>query len=291
MQPSGLIERARAELSADLSLVERFRTALGEFAVDLVIALFIVAATWAVARHATHWVERFLRRFRATRDDRTLQLFFGQLARWLVILVGLIAVLRRLGVETTSIIAVLGAASLAIGLALQGALSNVAAGVLLLVLRPYRVGDFVELAGRMGVVQRLDLFTTELATPDNLKVVVPNSKVLGDVLVNHAGHDTRRIELVFDVDHDADPEAALRALREAAAAHPGVLPDPAPWSGATGMKDSAWQATLHCWTKGADWWQTRSDLIAAGLAAMRRAGLPVPYPHQVAIVRDRNETA
>lgn len=271
-------------------MVDRFRATLGQFAVDLVIALVIVVVTWAVARQATHWVERFLTRFKATREDRTLQLFFGQLARWLVILIGLVAVLRRLGVEATSIIAVLGAASLAIGLALQGALSNVAAGVLLLVLRPYRVGDFVELAGRSGVVQRLDLFTTELATPDNLKVVVPNAKVLGDVLVNHAGHATRRVELVFDVDHEADPQTALRVLRDVAESHPQVLRDPVPWTGSTGMKDSAWQATLHCWTTGADWWQTRSDLIAAGLSAMRRAGLPLPYPHQVAIDRSRDGT-
>lgn len=289
MPQSDLIEKARAGLTADLSVLERFRAMLGEFAVDLVIAAVIVAVTWAVARHVAHWVERFLNRFKATREDRTLQLFFAQLARWLVILIGLVAVLRRLGVETTSIIAVLGAASLAIGLALQGALSNVAAGVLLLVLRPYKVGDFVELAGRMGVVQRLDLFTTELATPDNLKVVVPNSKVLGDVLVNHAGHDTRRIELVFDVDYQAPLETALWAVREAAAAHPSVLPDPAPWTGATGMKDSALQITLHCWTKGADWWQTRSDLIQAGLSAMRDARLPVPYPHQVVVEQDREE--
>lgn len=284
-----LIERARAGLAEDLTVFERLRAAMGEFAVDLLIAATIVMVTWVVARRVTQWVERLLGRLKATREDRTVQLFLAQVARWLVILIGLIAVLTRLGVETTSIIAVLGAASLAIGLAMQGTLSNVAAGVLLLILRPYKVGDFVELAGKLGTVQRLDLFTTELATPDNLKVVVPNSRVLGDVLVNQSGHGTRKIELTFDVDYEGSLDEALRVLRAVAEAHPKVLPDPAPWAGPIGMKDSALQVALHGWTASADWWQTRSDLIGAGLEALRAAGQPIPYPHQVAVERGREE--
>lgn len=286
MFQSDLIDRARREIVPDPTVFERFHAALGQFAVNLVVAVVIVAVTWLLARHVGPWVKRFLRRFRGTRDDLTLQIFFAQVARWLVIVIGAIAVLRRLGVETTSIIAVLGAASLAVGLALQGALSNVAAGVLLLVLRPYKVGDFVELAGKTGTVRRLDLFTTELATPDNLKVVAPNSKVIADVLVNQSGHDSRRIELAFDVDFEGSIAEARRVLAEAAAAHPKVLVDPAPWTGATALKDSALQVSLHCWTTAGDWWQTRADLLEAGLDALRAAGQPIPYPHQVAVERE-----
>jgi small conductance mechanosensitive channel len=161
------------------------------FAVNAVVAAVILVLTFWIARWASHLVRRALGRFSRTREDRTLQGFGASLARWAVVIVGLIAVLTRLGVETTSVIAVLGAASLAVGLALQGTLANVAAGVMLLLFRPYRVGDLVEIAGKQGVVQHLDLFTTELATLDNVQLTAPNGKIFGDFILNFSAHPTR----------------------------------------------------------------------------------------------------
>jgi small conductance mechanosensitive channel len=140
------------DLAEHVALARKFADALGDFAVNLLLAVIILALTVWVSRWASHGVRRALVRFSKTREDRTLQSFGAEAARWSVLIVGLIAVLTRLGVETTSIIAVVGAASLAIGLALQGTLGNVASGVMLLILRPYQVGDYVEIAGRQGVV-------------------------------------------------------------------------------------------------------------------------------------------
>ena len=202
-----------------------------------------------------------------------------------VIVVGMIAVLQRLGVQTTSIIAVLGAASLAVGLALQGTLSNVAAGVMLLILRPYRVGDVIEIGGVTGIVQKLDLFTTQLTNSGSSRVVVPNSKVLGDVITNLSGQTNRRIEILFTVGYDEDLTKAREVLHKTAEAHYLVLKDPEIWTGVTGLLDSAVEITLWAWVRSADHFQTKADLTQSCKEALDRAGIEIPYPHQVAINR------
>jgi small conductance mechanosensitive channel len=136
--------------------------------------------------------------------DLTLQTFVSSMVRYVILAIGFVAMLQQLGVKTTSIVAVLGAASLAVGLALQGALSNVAAGVMILLFRPYRVGDIIETGGKKGTVKALDLVITELATADNLKIVIPNNKVFGDVIVNHSHHGQRRVDVTFRVPAAAD---------------------------------------------------------------------------------------
>jgi len=178
---------------------------------------------------------------------------------------------------------VLGAASLAVGLALQGTLSNVAAGVMLLILRPYRVGEVIDVGGVAGSVQRLDLFTTQLSNANNHKIVIPNSKVLSDVVVNLTGQQTRRIEINFTVGYGEDLGAARNVLAGVAGGHEKVLPDPAPWTGVTGLLDSAVQVTLHAWVKVDDWWQTQADLMQGGKEALDAAGIEIPFPHQVAV--------
>ena len=209
--------------------------------------------------------------------------FVVQVVRVVVYIIGFIAVLQRLGVQTTSIIAVLGAASLAVGLALQGTLSNVAAGVLLLVLRPYKVGDVIDVGGASGTVQRLDLFTTQMSNANNHKIVVPNSRVLNEVIVNLTGQKTRRIEILFTVGYGDDLTLARQVLAGVAEAHAEVLADPAPWTGVTGLLDSAVQVTLHAWVKVDDWWQTQADLMQGGKEALDAAGIEIPFPHQVAV--------
>ncbi|NEX92312.1 mechanosensitive ion channel family protein [Caulobacter sp. 17J65-9] len=280
---SELVTAASATLGVDARLLPKLADAAGDLALNLVTAALILVATWFVARWAVALTRRALQRIRATRNDRTLQGFAVQVVRVAVYIIGLVAVLNRLGVQTTSIVAVLGAASLAIGLAMQGALSNVAAGVLLLILRPYKVGDVIEVAGRTGTVRRLDLFTTEVATGDNIKIVAPNSKVLGDVIVNFSAHPSRRIELSFDVEYEADIQQVYDLMRQTAAANPKVLADPAPWAGVTALKDSAVVITLHAWVNTPDWFETKAGLIRAVKEAFEREGLSIPYPHQVQV--------
>lgn len=270
-------------VSLDAAVVAKLTDMAGDLAVNLSIAVLILVATIVGAKWASRLSRRALSRIRGFRHDPTVLSFVVQVVRVVIYIIGFIAVLQRLGVQTTSIIAVLGAASLAVGLALQGTLSNVAAGVLLLVLRPYKVGHVIEVGGASGTVQRLDLFTTQLSNANNHKIVVPNSKVLNEVIVNLTGQRTRRIEINFTVGYGDDLNRARQVLAGVATAHGKVLADPAPWTGVTGLLDSAVQVTLQAWVKVDDWWQTRSDLIQGGKEALDAADIEIPFPHQVAV--------
>jgi len=269
--------------AVDAAMIAKLTDMAGDLAVNLVIALVILAATILLSRWVAGVTRRMLSRVRGFRHDQTVLSFVVQVVRVVVYIVGLIAVLQRLGVQTTSIIAVLGAASLAVGLALQGTLSNVAAGVLLLVLRPYKVGDVIDIGGVAGSVQRLDLFTTQMSNANNHKIVVPNAKVLGDVILNLSGQKTRRVEINFTVGYGEDLNAARAVLAGVAEAHEKVLDDPAPWTGVTGLLDSAVQITLQAWVKSDDWWQAQADLMQGGKEAIDAAGIEIPFPHQVAV--------
>lgn len=274
---SRLLETIRG----DQDVIHKFVDAAGNLAVNLVVAVVILFVTFWLAGWAAQLVRRVIARFHDRRDglpDITLQNFGGSLARYIVIIVGLIAVLQQLGVQTTSILAVVGAASLAIGLALQGTLSNVAAGVMLLLFRPYRVGDVVEIAGRTGTVRTLDLFVTELATPDNIKVVMPNGKVFGDVIVNTSYHSRRRVDALFRVDTKRDIPTLLTALKARAEANPLVLKDPAPAVEVTGMSEAFVEAAVRAWVDREDYASVKADLLLAArlLADGDAAHLPPP---------------
>ena len=270
-------------VSVDAALLAKVTDLLGDLAINLTIALVILVATVIGAKWAARLTRRALLRVRAFRKDQTVLSFAVQVVRVVVYIVGFIAILQRLGVQTTSIIAVLGAASLAVGLALQGTLSNVAAGVLLLVLRPYKVGDVIDIGGVAGSVQRLDRFTTQLSNATNHKIEAPNSKVLNDVILNLSGQKTRRVEINFTVGYSEDLNAARGVLAAVAEGHEKVLPDPPPWTGVTGLLDSAVQITLHAWVNSEDWWQTQADLMQGGKEAIDAAGIEIPFPHQVAV--------
>ena len=280
------VAAGRRAIAVDAVMLTKLTELAGEFAVNLTIAILIFIATLFAAKWASGAARRALSRVRGFRHDPTVLSFAVQVVRVVVIIVGMIAVLQRLGVQTTSIIAVLGAASLAVGLALQGTLSNVASGIMLLVLRPYRVGDVVDVGGMSGTVQRLDLFTTQLSNANNHKIVIPNSKVLSDSLTNLTGQQTRRIEIKFTVGYGDDLNQARQVLADVAAAHDKVLDDPKPWTGVTALLDSAVEVTLHAWVKVGDWWQTQADLMQGGKEALDAAGIEIPFPHQVAVPYD-----
>lgn len=278
------VARGGAVIAADQAMWAKVWDVSGDFAVNLTVAGLILTATIFLSRWASRGVKRLFGRIRVTRRDETLVDFFSQAARWIVLIIGLIAVLQRLGVQTASIIAVLGAATLAIGLALRGTLSDLAAGVMLLILRPYRIGDNLVSQGESGTVRRLDLFNTEIATADNLKVVIPNAKALGDVLTNRTAYSHRRVDLDFDIHYETNIDAAFGIMRGAAAAESLVVEDPPIWTGLTALKDSAMTVTLHAWVLAADWWQARANLMKAVKEAFDREGVVIPYPHQVTVL-------
>lgn len=269
-----MIARIKTAVGVDQTMVEKFADKAGDFAVSLVAALAILIVTlWAAGA-----VARLIRRGIVKRGspDPTLQTFAASLARYTITAVGLIAVLQTLGVQATSIIAVLGAASLAIGLAMQGALSNVAAGVMLLLFRPYRVGDLIEVAGRQGKVEALDLFATELATSDNVKVTVPNAKVFGDVITNFSAHERRRVDVVFKVDMQRDLPAVLAGLKARAEADPRVFKTPAPSVEVLNMSELWVEGALRAWAAKDDYGPLKSDLMLA--ARLLADGKPLPAP-------------
>lgn len=284
-EPS-LIETAQRAFGGDAAMLRELASVVAGYSVRIVVAVLILAVTlWAskrLARFSRRGVDRLPHKHPA---DETLADFVSAVVRYLVIAIGLIAVLQQVGVEATSVLAVLGAASLAVGLALQGTLSNVAAGVMIVLLRPYRVGDKVELNGRQGKVVDLDLFNTKVIDFDGLTLYLPNGKVFGEMIVNMSQSGHRRIELMFGIDYEDDLDIALRLLIECATADARVLADPSPWAKVTGLADSAVNVTLRCWTNPNDYTDARFDLTKAVKETFEAHGLSFPYPHQVAIER------
>jgi small conductance mechanosensitive channel len=278
------VNDARRLLFGDGELMRHLADATGGLAVNLAIAgLILVGTVWAA-----NWLSRLagramLRAHGRRPPDATLQTFVSSLVRYLVVTIGLIAVLDQLGVKATSVIAVLGAASLAIGLALQGALANVAAGVMLLLLRPYRVGDAVEIAGRSGAVKGLDLFTTRLASGDNLNVYVPNAKAFGDTIVNMSSPVARQASLDFVIDYEDDVDRGLAILLACAQAEPRVTPKPEPWAKLTAMGDRGLTITLRAWLTPKDFDDGRYDLLKAAKDRLEAEGFTFPYPQQVTV--------
>jgi len=278
-----LTDHLQMTLKGDSIAALKLGDLLGDLAVNLVLALLILVITLWLARRASNLARRAVGALPRTSDDMTLQSFVGSSARTVVIVIGLIAVLRRLGVETTSIVAVLGAGSLAVGLALQGALSNVAAGVMILILRPYRVGDTVTIAGRTGQVRKLDLFSTELIDGEGLKIIAPNGKSFGDVIVNFTDIPSRRVELNFGIDYGDDVGKAIDLALACARADKRVLKDPAPWAKLTQLAASSMILTLRVWTTPGDQGETQVDLMRAIKTAFDAGGIRLPYPIQMTV--------
>jgi len=279
-----IIETLIARFNNEPEMSRRFIGWAGEAAVNLLVALLILVVTIWLSGFLSRLVKNSFARIRdRAHIDTTLSNFISSLVRYGVLIVGMVAVFGQLGVQTTSILAVLGAASLAIGLALQGALSNVAAGVMLLFLRPYRIGDLVELNGRMGQVRSLDLFVTEMTAPDGLRLTMPNSRVLQEMIINYTASGHRRIELNFGIGYSDDADKALSILLEIAHDDPRVHKDPAPWAKVTELASSSVTVTLRVWTSTGDVLETRPDLIRRVKQTFDREGLSFPYPHQVEI--------
>lgn len=281
-----LTEQLTNHFDRDPEATSRLISMGGELAVKLVLAVVILCVTAWLSNFLSKLIRNGIGRYSQHHSgDTTLSAFVGSVVRYGVWIIGLIAVFQQLGVQTTSILTVLGAASLAIGLALQGALSNVAAGVMLLILRPYRVGDMVELNGRTGRVRKLDLFTTEVKAFDGLVLIMPNSKVLGEMIVNYTASGKRRVQLDFGIDYDDDADKALELLLRCAAEDDRVAKDPPPWAKMTALNDSSVQVSLRVWGADAVIGDVRDDLVKTVKDTFEAHGLSFPYPHQVGLSR------
>ena len=192
-------------------------------------------------------------------------------------------VLNTFGIQTTSIVAVIGAAGLAIGLALQGTLSNVAAGVMIILFRPFKNGDFVEVAGQSGTVQEISLNFTELSSVGNVQVIIPNSQVWGNVIVNYSAYDTRRAEWIFGVSYDADLKKAETIIRDTIMADPRSRTDPAPFFQVKNLGDFSVDFLVRVWCASGDYFQYQADMKRAVKEALDAGGIDIPFPTRTMI--------
>lgn len=240
----------------------------------LIILVGFVAAAWAA---------RVLRRIlgRTKRVDPTVIPVVTTVARYAILTLVLVTALGQLGVQTASLLAVLGAVGLAIGLALQGTLSNIAAGIMLLWLRPFDLGDYIEGSGAAGRVEELGLFNTQLKTWDGLYKFVPNSQLWNTVLTNYTRNPTRLVLIEFGISYEDDIAAGRQILLQVASEHPQVLGEPAPAVVPLSLGDSAVVLQLRAWAPNPAFWNTRWDLTETGKKRLEAAGITIPFPQRV----------
>ncbi len=269
--------------------------------VDPIVALALnvlaAAATLALGWVFAGWVERTVRRVtgRSPKVDATLAGVAGRVLRALVIVFTVVAVLDRFGVQTTSLVALIGAAGLAIGLSLQGALANVAAGVLVLTLRPFKLGDAVMVNGIAGVVEDIGLFITKLRTFEGVVVYMPNGTIWGNEVQNFSQAQRRRADLTFGIGYGDDMDAAIGAIRAVLAADTRVLAEPEPVIAVDGLGDSSVDILCRFWTAPADLFTTRWAITQAVKARFDADGISIPFPqrdvHLIPAVGDEDRSA
>ena len=242
----------------------------------LAAAVIFVVGRW-VAKMVSNVIRKMMHKAKV---DATLLKFVGNMAYIALMAFVVLAALSQLGIQTTSFIAILGAAGLAVGLALQGSLSNFAAGFLMILFRPFRVGDYIEGGGTAGTVEEISIFTTTLATPDNKTVIVPNSAMTGGNIVNWTAKGTRRVDMVMGIGYDDDIDKAKRIMADVLAKDPRVLKDPAPKIAMVELADSSVNFVVRPWVKAADYWGVHMDTHEAIKKAFDAEGISIPYPQR-----------
>lgn len=260
-----------------VKLSEAWLPIVVEYSGKLLLALLTLLVGWWLINKLTGNVGRLMQ---SRRVDRTLQGFIGSLANIILKVLLLVSVASMIGVETTSFVAAIGAAGLAIGLALQGSLANFAGGVLILLFRPFKAGDWIEGQGVAGTVDSIQIFHTTLKTADNKVVIVPNGSLSNGNITNYSREQTRRVDINLGIDYDCDIKLARQVLLEIAK-DPRVLNHPEPVVFVTGLGESAINISLRVWVATADYWPVTFDFIERAKERMDEAGISIPFPHRV----------
>jgi len=260
---------------------ETFQEIMGvvaKYGLQVIGAIVILIVGRIVAGIARRIARRALNKANV---DPTIVGFAAQFVYVIVVAAAVLASLAKFGVQTTSFVAVLGAAGFAIGLALQGSLSHFAAGVLLLIFRPIKVGDFVEAGGVSGTVKQISLFTTIMSTPDNVHMVVPNSKIFNDTIKNFSVNDTRRIDMTVGIGYGDPIDRAMEVLMEVMRADDRIIQEPSPQIVVTELADSSVNLLVRCWTKRSDFWPAKCDLTKNIKENFDIQGIEIPFPQRV----------
>ena len=259
----------------DLNIEAMANTFIFPYAANIALAIVIFIVGRWLANTLTDVVVRLLKK---SRMDDMLISFVASITKTILLLFVAIAALNKLGIDTTSLIALLGAAGLAVGLALQNSLQNFAAGVMLIVFRPFKAGDFVELAGVAGVVENIGIFSSVLRTGDNRELIIPNGAIYGGIITNYSARSTRRVDMVFGVAYDDDLKAAKELLRSIILADDLVLSDPEPVVAVSELADSSVNFIVRPWVKSADYWPVLWDTTEKVKLEFDAQGLSIPYP-------------
>jgi len=258
-------------------LIELLKTTGVDLGINIVTAIVIFIVGKWVVNLITRGVRTLMQRQEV---DKTLETFIGNLLRMVLMVFVIIAAISAVGIQTTSLIAVIGAAGLAVGLALQGSLSNFAAGVLIVMFRPYKVGDFIEGAGIAGVVESVQILQTILKTGDNKQVIVPNSQIMGSIITNYSANETRRVDMVVGVSYGDDLDKVRKTLAELVAADDRILDDPACTIAVSELADSSVNFVVRPWVRTQDYWPVMFGLTEAIKKRFDQEGISIPFPQR-----------
>lgn len=243
------------------------------------INLLIAIAIFVIGKWLAHRVQNAFEKLLRKREvDEVLVDFLGTIVSALIIIAAIIAAVDTLGIPATSFMAILGAAGLAIGLALKDSLSNFASGVMLVLFRPFAKGDFVDAGGILGTVDEIQLVSTILTTPDNKQIIVPNSLMYGSAITNYSAKDTRRVDMVIGVGYNDDLKVAASILEKVCSDHPKVLAEPATKIFINNLGDSAVDFVVRPWVKSEDYWGVLADVLETAKVDLEAAGCNIPYP-------------
>lgn len=260
-----------------------------EFSADKITELVQVWGLKAVMAVVIFVIGRILARvlrnslriaMRRGKVEETLVSFASNLAYALLMVMVIIAALNQLGIQTTSFIAILGAAGLAVGLALQGSLANFAAGILMIIFKPFKVGDFIEAAGTMGIVEEIEIFTTKMRTPDNKQIIIPNNQITNGNITNFSAKDTRRVDLVVGVSYSDDLNKVKAVLEDILSKDERILPEPAPTIGVLQLGESSIDFAVRPWVKSGDYWPTLFDLNKTIKERFDAEDISIPFPQR-----------
>lgn len=264
--------------------IENWTTKGIELATEYGLKIIGAIVIWVIGSWIIKKLVRGVRTVMTKRDfDESLQKFLLNLISWLLKILLILAILSQLGVETTSFAAILAAAGLAIGMALQGSLGNFAGGVLIMIFKPFKIGDFIEAQGETGTVKEIEIFTTKLTTPDNKEIIIPNGSLSNGNITNYSTEDTRRVDVTFGVGYESDIKKTKEVILSVVEANPSILKDPAPAINVSELGDSSINFFTRVWVKKEDYWDVKFSMIENTKEALDAAGIDIPYPHQVEI--------
>lgn len=260
--------------------IEKAQALLMEFAPKILIALAILIIGLMAIKFIVKTSKKLMSKGGI---DTTLQKFLGSLVSWGLKILLFIVVISKLGVETTSFAAIIAAAGLAVGLALQGSLANFAGGVLIMIFKPIKIGDLIEVQGEIGVVKEIEIFTTKLTGLTNREIIIPNGSLSNGTIINYTTEGTRRVDLVIGVSYDADIKKTKEVLTEVLTTHPKVLKEPTPGVTVLELADSSVNFAVRPWCDTNDYWDVYFEITENVKIALDKAGIDIPYPHRVSI--------